>query len=580
VKLVYGPFLPDLPPHGSPGVSDVANVYPSQGGYRPVGQWVAHSDALPSACRGSAAFVAPSGRVSIIAGTATKLYRQDGVTWDELTLAAPTLNVTSTSTSGGTLAAATYYYKITAITPLGETLASNERSQVTTGATSSNTLTWPAVSGATGYRVYRGTAAGVQTHYYALGNVLTYVDTNAAATAGTPPVAAPLFNLGTTNRWRFVQFGELAIATNGADALVKINLETDALNILGGSPPEFEAMAVVSNFVVGTRVDGQVNKLAWSGENNAEWWTFAQRKSDYQELPDGGEITGIIGGEVGLILQRNAVRRMAYVGGNVLFRFDKISANVGCASVHSVAQHGELAFWHSFTGFKMWDGAQIKSIGFEKVDNAFASGYGAINYETMSTAVDGQKHTVCWSTGRMCWIYNWALDRWSIIDFDAQIITQRETEAPHLEEQDPIIGAPDDDVDGVGLDPFDSGRFIGGDPAFYVFNTSAQLGTFSGENMEASITGRAVEMVPGRDVYIRRVRPMTDAISGLTIRLDTRQRLGDGPRRTDCTTLQASGEMPTRARGRFAVAKLSIAADEAWTYIQGVDATVSIGGRR
>jgi hypothetical protein len=155
--------------------------------------------------------------------------------------------------------------------------------------------------------------------------------------------------------------------------MVKINLETDAVSLLLGTPPKFEALAVVNNFVVGTKADGVVNKLAWSGENNAEWWTVAQRKSDYQELPDGGEITGIIGGEVGLILQRNAVRRMAYVGGNILFRFDKISSNVGCASVHSVAQYGELAFWHSYTGFKMWDGAQIRSIGFEKVDNAFAA---------------------------------------------------------------------------------------------------------------------------------------------------------------------------------------------------------------
>ncbi len=475
MKLVWGEFLPDLPSHGTPGVTDVVNLYPSTGGYRPVGQWVAHSDALPFACRGSAAFVAPSGRVSIIAGTATKLYRQDGLAWDEI---------------------------------------------------------------GTGY------------------------------------------TLAADSRWRFVQFGELAIATNSVDEMVKINLETDVVSLLAGGPPKFEALAVVSNFVVGTRLDGQVNMVGWSGENNSQWWTFAQRKSDYNEFPDGGEITGIVGGETGLILQRNAIRRMAYVGGNILFRFDKISSNVGCASVHSVAQYGELAFWHSFSGFKMWDGAQIKSIGFEKVDNAFASLYGQINYEAMATAVDGQRHTVCWSTGRMMWIYNWLLDQWSTIDYDAQIITQRETSAPSLDEQDPLVGVSDDNVDGAGLDPFDAGRFIGGDPAFYVFNTAAQLGTFSGENMEASITGRQIEIIEGRDAYIRKVRPMTDAIGGLTVRLDTRQRLGDGARRGDFTTLQASGEMPTRARGRFATAKLSIAAAQPWTYLQGVDATVSVGGRR
>lgn len=475
MKLAFGPFLPDLPPHGSEGVSDATNLYPGSAGYRPVGQWVAHTAGLPLSCRGAAAFVAPSGRTSIIAGTATKLYRQNALGWTEI---------------------------------------------------------------GTGY------------------------------------------TLGLKSRWRFVQFGPIAIATNAADAMVKINLETDAVSLLLGSPPKFVALAVVSNFVVGIQAGGVVNKLAWSGENNAEWWTFAQRKSDFQELPDGGEITGIVGGEFGLILQRNAVRRMSYVGGNVLFRFDKISSNVGCASVHSVAQYGELAFWHSYTGFKMWDGAQIRSIGFEKVDNAFARLYGSIRYEDMSTAIDGQKSTVCWSTGRKMWIYNWLLDRWSTIDFAAEIVTQREAAAPSLEEQDPVVGPPDDNVDGVGLDSFDAARFMGGDPAFYVFNGSAALGTFSGENMPASITGRHTEMADGRDVYIRRVRPMSDVRGGVTLRLDTRQRLGDAARRRDFTTLQPSGEMPVRARGRFATAKMSIAAGQAWTYLQGIDATLAAGGRR
>jgi hypothetical protein len=475
VKLVFGDMLPDLPDHGTPGVSEAVNLYPSSGGYRPVGQWVAHTGALPSTpCRGASAFIAPSGRSVMIAGTATSLYRQDALGWV----------------------------------------------QVGTG-----------------------------------------------------------YSLGPDHRWRFVQFGAFAIATNSVDPPVRIDLETDAVSALGGSPPRFEALATVNNFVVGTKANGAVNTVAWSGENNAEWWTFAQRKSDFQPLADGGEITGIIGGEVGLILQRNAVRRMAYVGGNVLFRFDKISANVGCSSVHTVAQYGELGFWHSFSGFKMWDGAQIRSIGFEKVDNAFSALYGGIRFTDISTAVDGQKSSVCWSTGRMMWIYNWLLDKWSVIDFAAEIITQRETAAPSLEEQDPMIGEPDDIVESEGLDPFDAGRFIGGDPAFYVFKDGA-LGTFSGENMAASITGRNVEMIGKRDTRIRKVRPMTDALDGVTVRLDTRQRLGDAARRGDFSNLRDSGEIPVRARGRFVKAKVSIAEGKAWSYLQGIDATVAAGGSR
>lgn len=472
MKLIFDDFLPDLPDHGTKGVQEAVNVYPTSGGYAPVGQWVAHTEALPDPCKGASAFVAPSGRVSIIAGTETSLYRQTALGWVEI---------------------------------------------------------------GTGYT--------------------------------------------TLGRWRFAQFGTLAIATNANDDPVKINLETDAVASLGGSPPKMQALAVVNNFLVGTQIDSNVTTLAWSGENNAEWWTFAQRKSDFNEFADGGEITGIIGGDFGIVLQRNAVRRMAYVGGNILFRFDKISSNVGCATVHSVAQHGELGFWYSENGFKMWDGAQIRSIGFEKFDRAFGTLYGEINLDDISTAIDGQRNTVVWSTGRTMWLYNWLLDRGTVINHAAEIITSRETKGPSLDEQDEAVGSDDDYVETAGLDTFDSARFTLGEPVFYVF-TGAAMGTFNGENMEAKIVTRDVELIEGRDARVRRVRPMTDALGGITVRLDTRQRLGDAARRRDFSTLSATGEMPVRARGRFYKTYVTIAAGEPWSYLQGVDFTLEAGGRR
>lgn len=474
MKLVAGDFLPDLPDHGSPGLSEAINVYPGPAGYRPVGQFYAHTAGLPGVCRGASAFIAPSGRVVLLAGTEFGLYRQDGTVW---------------------------------------------------------------VLVASGY---------------------------------TMPA---------DGRWRFVQFGSFAIASNASDPPVRVDLETDVATYLGGSPPTMQAMAVVYNMVVGTQIDGQVNKIAWSGENDAEWWTFAARKSDYQEFPDGGEVTGILGGETGLILQRNAVRRMAYVGGNVLFRFDKISSNSGCASVHSAIQSGEFGFWYSETGFKMWDGVQIRSIGQGKVDESFAGLYETVDLDRISTAIDGQRSTVCWSTGYRMWLYNWVLDKWSIIEHAAEIITQRATRAPSLEEQDPAEGAPDDNVDGAGLDSFDAARFRAGDPTFYVFSAGI-MGTFNGVNMEARFTDRQREMIDGRDGRMRRVRPMTDATSGITVRLDARQRLGDPARRRDFTHMSTSGEMPVRNRGRFIKARARIEAAADWTYYQGLDATIEAGGRR
>lgn len=97
---------------------------------------------------------------------------------------APTANTPSTSTSGGTLGAGTYRYKITALKNGGETTGSNEVSKITTGATSTVTVTWSAVSGATGYKVYQTPGvSGTELLLTTVGAVTTYTDTGALTPA-------------------------------------------------------------------------------------------------------------------------------------------------------------------------------------------------------------------------------------------------------------------------------------------------------------------------------------------------------------------------------------------------------------
>lgn len=101
-------------------------------------------------------------------------------------LNAPASLAATGSTTGGTLVAATYYYKVTALNASGETVGSNEVSVTTTGTTSSVALSWAAVAGATSYKIYRGTAAGAESVFYT-STTNSYSDTNAASAAGTVP---------------------------------------------------------------------------------------------------------------------------------------------------------------------------------------------------------------------------------------------------------------------------------------------------------------------------------------------------------------------------------------------------------
>lgn len=110
---------------------------------------------------------------------------------------APTLG---TSTSGGVLPAATYYYKLTAFNGTIETGVGGEASQVTTGSTSSNSLSWTAVPGATKYRIYRGTATNAQTVYYESATN-SFTDTGAVASPGSPPAVGTIAGGGSAHTY-------------------------------------------------------------------------------------------------------------------------------------------------------------------------------------------------------------------------------------------------------------------------------------------------------------------------------------------------------------------------------------------
>jgi hypothetical protein len=381
----------------------------------------------------------------------------------------------------------------------------------------------------------------------------------------------------TSGRWRFAQFGGLAIATNDSNPMQKIDLDTGIVSVLGGSPPTFRILAVVKDFLVGGVLDGQTNMVGWSAINNAEDWTFGQNQSDYNIMPSGGDINGLFGGEFGLILQRNRITRMEYVGGNEIFVINEISTNFGCVSPHSVVQHGQIGCFLSDNGFMMWTGAELKPIGSERIDRFFLSSYSRSAWESMSAAVDVKNQVFCWSMGDRIFNYHWLLDRWSVIDLAAQIVFSGVTRSLSIDEQDPDIGVNDDNLDYAGLPSMDSAQYMGGDPAFYVIDATRALGTLTGTPMAATLTLPDFELVRGRESHLKVVRPDTDAISGITLSISSRERLGDAIAYNAYSSLRPNGDMPVRERGRYSRFSLGYAAGTVWTYAQGLTPDVVPG---
>ncbi|MBD5603547.1 MAG: hypothetical protein IAI48_00400 [Candidatus Eremiobacteraeota bacterium] len=101
-------------------------------------------------------------------------------------IAAPAAPTLAASTTGGTLAAGTYTYAVTAYNVNGETIASTTAAATTTGTTGSVGVTVTAVTGATGYRLY-GRVAGSLGLLADMGASLTYVDTGAIVPGAVSP---------------------------------------------------------------------------------------------------------------------------------------------------------------------------------------------------------------------------------------------------------------------------------------------------------------------------------------------------------------------------------------------------------
>ncbi len=103
-------------------------------------------------------------------------------------LTVPTVTTTG-ATTGGSLAAGTYWYRVSAVNAQGETIASAEVSRVTGGATATNlcNANWTAIPHAVSYNVY-GRTSGAQ---LLLANVaaplVTFQDTGALTPSGALP---------------------------------------------------------------------------------------------------------------------------------------------------------------------------------------------------------------------------------------------------------------------------------------------------------------------------------------------------------------------------------------------------------
>ena len=105
-------------------------------------------------------------------------------------LVAPTTPTATPAITGGSLAAGAYSYKITAYNSYGETVGSTAATgTVASGVAGTVSLSWTAVTGALGYRIYGRTTGGEQLlgSQLVAGSVTPFLDTGAVTPFGALP---------------------------------------------------------------------------------------------------------------------------------------------------------------------------------------------------------------------------------------------------------------------------------------------------------------------------------------------------------------------------------------------------------
>jgi len=313
--------------------------------------------------------------------------------------------------------------------------------------------------------------------------------------------------------WDITQFGPQMILANGQDKLQAWTLNSSTVFAdLSADAPIAKYVTVVRDFVVAANDGTDTSKVYWSDLNDETDWTpGAASQADSQILPDGGDITGIAGGEYGLIFLERAIYRMSYAGSPFFFQFDAISRSLGCISNGSITQYGNLTYFLADDGFYVCDGQSTKNIGTEKVNRWFFDNAIPSEIPTgMSATVDPVDKLVIWKFNgsfgnKYILIYSIDLNKWSYAETTATSISYVLTPSATLEQVDNYNTS----IDALEI-PLDSRVFAGGQLLFAGVR-GEKIISFSGQPKTANISTGDIDI--GRSV-ITLARPIVDGGSG------------------------------------------------------------------
>jgi hypothetical protein len=424
--------------------------------------------------------------------------------------------------------------------------------------------------------LYAAKAPDGNTYFFAAGATKIYT----VSGSGTLTQVNTGLTTGANDRVRFTQFGKSVIICNNAQKLKSWVLGTSTTFAeVAATAPIAKFITVVRDFVVCANLletTQQQYRVRWSAINDeTDWVENVNTQSDYQDIPDGGQIMGIRGGEFGLVLLERAIHRMTYVGTPFIFQFDNISRNKGCMVSGSVAQYQGITFFLSDDGFYMCDGQQVVPIGAEKVDRFFLSDASEANYSTMSAAIDPVRKLVIWNyqsvdATRKLMIYNFQTKKWTYGDANTDYLGEASSGASTLEELDSISASLD-----ALTTSLDSLLYIGG--KYFLGGTyGTRVYSFTGANLTGSIATGDIDV--GANSVVTLAKPIVDNGSG-SLSVASRTLLNQSVTYGTSTAADSENRVSLRSAGRYHRLKL-VPTGANWKTAVAIDVDITPQGVR
>lgn len=392
--------------------------------------------------------------------------------------------------------------------------------------------------------------------------------------------------LSSNSQWQFRQFNDLVFATQANTVLQVFDLSSDTeFSDALGSPPQAAYIDVVGLFLVLSGLQSFPYRIQWSGldsVNGADSWTPGINSSDFQDLPDGGIVRGVAGGEAGTIFQDQAIRRMTYAPGSaVIFQIERIAQDMGLYAPYSIIRAGDTIYFHSAKGFyKIQPGSLPTQIGRERVDRTFFVDLDKGNLQLFMGAADPRSSRIYWAyksafgdNGLYDKVlgYDSTLDRFFPVMISGEYLLGISQSGLTLESLDALSSSIDAMTS--SLDSYATSVT----PEIAQFSSEHRLGFFRGQNLEATFE-TAEQGTDGQRLFVRGFRPITDApaVYGSCSARDTQQAIVTAGVEVPINT--RTGRCDLRKSTRYSRFKSRIPAGTQWTYSAGVEPDIIVEG--